>query len=269
MLVHTYARVEGKVRTDAQEHAAPVLGAQIKVVLPHEARRDSDAIATAGTRVADCDSGVLATLENDHDPEARAEALIEGLDPVLAPYAFGRLHDRDALSCRQPGDKAVVVLRNLAEVTLGDRRHLPALVEEADDHRWLLHRLNNRVEQHTIEARVLKPDALAVVLDERVHGGPPYGWLRHSHRRSPARQPGDFKGRSPLPSSVPLSWARPGGRGTFYCGNRARTCALACPPLEQNHRPAQARYTCVCTNVLVDNKTPAVVLSSGSEWGDE
>ncbi len=201
MLVDTYPRVEGKVRTDAQEHAAPLLVAQIKVVLPHEARRDSDAIATAGARVADGDSGVLATLENDHDPEARAEALIEGLDPVLAPYAFGRLHDRDAMSCRQAGDKAMVVLRDLAEVTLGDRRHLTALVEEANDHRWLLHRLNNRVEQHTIEARVLKPDALAVVLDERVHGGPPYGWLRHSHRRWPAvirPSTRGFQGAEPL-----------------------------------------------------------------------
>src|SRR5712691_12263706 len=146
MLVHAYPRVEGKVRTDAQEHAAPLLVAHIKVVLPHEARRDSDAIATAGARVAHGNSGVLATLENDHDPEARAEALIEGLDPVFAPYAFGRLDDRNALSCRQPADKAVVVLRDLAKVGLGDRRHLPALIEEADDHGRLLHRLNDGVE---------------------------------------------------------------------------------------------------------------------------
>jgi hypothetical protein len=37
----------------------------------------------------------------------------------------------------------------------------------------MLHRLNDGVEQHTIEARVLKADALLVVLDERVHGGSP------------------------------------------------------------------------------------------------
>jgi len=61
--------------------------------------------------------------------------------------------------------------------------------------------LNDGVEQHTIEARVLKPDALAVVLDERVHGGPPYGWLRHSHRRLPAvSRPSTrgFQGAEPL-----------------------------------------------------------------------
>ena len=31
----------------------------------------------------------------------------------------------------------------------------------------------DRVQQHTIKTRVLKPNTLAVVLDERVHGGPP------------------------------------------------------------------------------------------------
>jgi hypothetical protein len=43
------------------------------------------------------------------------------------------------------------------------------------------------VEQHTIEARVLKPDTPAVVLDERVHGGlawPPRASLVKVHRRS-------------------------------------------------------------------------------------
>src|SRR5713226_7783069 len=85
---------------------------------------------------------------------------------------------------------------------------MPTLVEEADDHGWLLHRLNDGVEQHTIEARVLKPDALLVVLDERVHGGPPSMGCRNFHRKRSAvlcsarRQPGDFKGRSPLPSAA-------------------------------------------------------------------
>jgi hypothetical protein len=50
---------------------------------------------------------------------------------------------------------------------------MPTLVEEADNHGRLLHRLNDGVEQHTIEAGVLKLDTLLVVLDEGVHGGPP------------------------------------------------------------------------------------------------
>jgi hypothetical protein len=44
--------------------------------------------------------------------------------------------------------------------------------------RRILHRLNDGVEQHTIEARVLKADALLVVLDEPVHGGPPHDRCR-------------------------------------------------------------------------------------------
>src|SRR5262249_10143401 len=177
MLVDTHACVEREVGTDAQEHAAPFRVAQIEVVQPHEPGADLDAVAARRSRIADGASGGLAALEDDRDAEARAEALIERLDPVLAPDTFGRLDDRDALRCCQTSHKAVVVLGDLAEVGPGDRRHLPALVEEADDHRRLLHGLNDGVEQHTIEARVLKADALLVVLDERVHGGPPDRWL--------------------------------------------------------------------------------------------
>jgi hypothetical protein len=79
------------------------------------------------------------------------------------------------------------------------------LVEEANDHRRLLHGLNDSVEQHTIETRVLKADALLVVLDERVHGGPLIDrcWTI-SHRRWPAVTRGcsssaqGFQGAEPL-----------------------------------------------------------------------
>ncbi len=70
-----------------------------------------------------------------------------------------------------------VVLRDPAKIGLGDRRHLTALVQKTDDHGRLLHRLNDGIEQHTIEARVLKADAPLVVLDERVRGGTPYEWV--------------------------------------------------------------------------------------------
>ncbi len=120
MLVDAHACVERKVRADAQEHATPVLIAQIEVVLPHEARADLNAVATSGRGVADGDPSVLAALEDDRDAEARAEALIERLDPVFSPYAFGRLDDLYALSCCQMTYEAVVVLRDLAKVCLGN-----------------------------------------------------------------------------------------------------------------------------------------------------
>jgi hypothetical protein len=96
-------------------------------------------MASVGGRIADRHTGVLAALEDDHDSEVGAEALVERLHPVLAPDAFGRLYDRDAVVSRQPFDEAVVVFRDLAEVGPADRRHLPTLVEEADDHGRLLH----------------------------------------------------------------------------------------------------------------------------------
>jgi len=161
-------------------------------------------IAAAGRRVADSDSGVFTALEDDDDAEARAKTLIERLDPVFPTNPFRRLDDLYALTRCQPAHKAVVVLRDLAEVGLGNRGHLPTLVEEADDHPWLLHRLNDGVEQHTIEARVLKADAPLVVLDERVHGGPPDDRCQTtSHRRRSAvslidvRHPGISRGGAP------------------------------------------------------------------------
>jgi hypothetical protein len=64
--------------------------------------------------------------------------------------------------------------------------------------------LNDRVEQHTIEARVLKPDALLVVLDERVHGGSPHGWgvdnpiVRGPPFRARSASTRGFQGAEPL-----------------------------------------------------------------------
>jgi hypothetical protein len=205
VLVDAHPRVEGKVRGDAHEHAPPLLVAQVEVVLPDEARDDFDAIATAGRGIADGDPSVLATLEDDRDTALRAETAVVRLDPVLAPHTLGWLDDGHVLLCGETANEAVIVVRDLAEVGPGDRGHVPVRVEEAHDHGRLLHRLNDGVQQHTIEARVLKADALLVVLDERVHGGPPLDGCRTTfHPRWPAvtrGRPGqlrDFKGQSPL-----------------------------------------------------------------------
>jgi hypothetical protein len=179
VLVDAHPRVEGKVRGDAQEHASPLLVAQIEVVLPDEARDDLDAIATARRGIADGDPSVLTTLEDDRDTALRAEAAVVRLDPVLAPHTLGWLDHGHVLLCGETAHEAVIVVRDLTQVGPGDRGHVPVLVEEAHDHGRLLHRLNDGVQQHTIEARVLKADALLVVLDERVHGGPPYVWVGH------------------------------------------------------------------------------------------
>ena len=112
----------------------------------------------------------------------------------------------------------MIVVRDLTEVGPGDRRHVPALVEEAHDHGRLLHGLNDGAEQHTIEARVLKADALRVVLDERVHGGPLIDKVSGQHPivSSPPlpavdpRQLWGFQGAEPLPGS------------TRYLGDRHR-----------------------------------------------
>src|SRR5262249_28864820 len=145
MLIDADARVERKVGADAEEHAPPLVITQIEVVLPDEPRTDLDAVAATGAGIADGHPSVLAALEDDDDPQARAKALIERLDPVFATDAFGRLDDGDLLRCRQLRDEAMVVFRDLAEVAPGNRRHLAILVQEANDHARLLHRLHDGV----------------------------------------------------------------------------------------------------------------------------
>ena len=80
----------------------------IEVVLPHEARQDSDAIATAARRVAHRDSRVLAALEDDHDSETLAESRVERLDPFLSTHTFGRFDDLHALFLERKGEARVL-----------------------------------------------------------------------------------------------------------------------------------------------------------------
>src|SRR5438874_7314612 len=101
MLVEAHPCVEREIRADTQEHATPILVAQIEVVLPHEARVDLDTVATPGCRVADRDASVFTALQDDCHSEARAEAVIERFNPLFATYALGRLDDLHVLRCGQ------------------------------------------------------------------------------------------------------------------------------------------------------------------------
>ena len=116
---------------------------------------------------------------------------------------------------------------------------LPPLV--VDDSGRLLHGLNDRVEQHTIEARVLKADALLVVLDERVHGGPPYNrsWTTPivggpPYPYSAPVNPGISRGGVPclVPRSV-NSWPYAGGSvdeaGTTAAAECSHTSVILSP----------------------------------------
>jgi len=200
VLVDVHPCVEREVRADAQEHATPVCVADVEVVLPDKAADDFDAIAASRRRVADGDARILAALEDDGDAKVRAQRLIEGLDPILSADVLGRLDNLHTLGKGYLTDPAVIVLRHSPKVGLGNRGHTKTLVQKADDHRRPLHRLNDGVQEHTIEARVLKLDAVQVVLDERIHGGPPYDRFGNSHRRrsvvvcSLLGQHWDFKG---------------------------------------------------------------------------
>jgi hypothetical protein len=59
---------------------------------------------------------------------------------------------------------------NLAQDIPADRTEIPISTEETDDTFFLLKRLNESIQENTVETAVLKSDVILVMLVERVHG---------------------------------------------------------------------------------------------------
>src|SRR5512133_1061419 len=98
------------------------------------------------------------------------------LDPLLAADALGGLDDLDASLLGEGLDEVVVVGGDGPEVGGGHPGRLAFLREEADDAGGVLQDLDDAVEEDAVEAGVVEADGLLVMLDEGVHGGPPWEW---------------------------------------------------------------------------------------------
>jgi hypothetical protein len=172
--VEAGACAEREVGADAHEHPAEVPVLEVEVVLRDEAVEELDVVALAGE--ADGHAGDLAALEDDGDATLALQLLIERLDPLLTANTLGGLDDLDTSSLGEGLDEVVVVGGDDAEVGGGHPARLALLLEEADDAGGVLQDLDDAIEEDAVEAGVVEADGLLMVLDEGVHGGPPWEW---------------------------------------------------------------------------------------------
>jgi hypothetical protein len=176
MLIDAQPRGEGKVRTDADEHPAPLAIEQVEVVLdgPAPFVFQMPAVVLADS---DQDARGLAGFQND-DHVVRIGPPKVRVDEVVAPLLRRRVQHRHA-PCRSAGRHPVLVLRRgIAEHRFTHGVALAVGVEEADDTFGLLERLNQRIQQDAIEAPVRETNAIVVMLVEGVHGNLPGGPTR-------------------------------------------------------------------------------------------
>src|SRR5262249_37329993 len=177
--------VEGGVRADAHEHPPEVPVLDVEVVQLDEPAEQLDLVALAWE--ADGDAGVLAALEDDGDAGLAAQLLIERLDPLVAAAALGGLHDLDV---PLPGGGLYGGGGGGGdgpEVGGGPAIRQAFLPEEAHGADGDLQHLDDAVEEDAVAAGGVEADGRPVVLDEGVHGGPPYAWGPPPMITEPAR----------------------------------------------------------------------------------
>jgi hypothetical protein len=86
---------------------------------------------------------------------------------VAAPH--GSIEDRDIPPLRSVLGPVVKLRGDVAQYVTADGIHLAIGVEETDDPLFLLERLNDAIEQDAVEAAIVEPDAMLMVLAKGVH----------------------------------------------------------------------------------------------------
>jgi hypothetical protein len=184
MLIETDPRRERQVRAHAHEHPTPAQVVDIKVVLHDPAVSDLKMPAVR-LSVADRrhDPRRLPGFENDDDLRFRASEV--GFDKFVSA-ALWCLDDRRIPSVALFLDPSLELFGRAAQHIAADRINPPVGVEKADNPFGLLKRLDQAIEQDTIEAAIPKPDAVLMMFVEGVHGGLPIG---SRHHKPPPCQP--------------------------------------------------------------------------------
>ena len=170
MLVEIEACREGKIGTDANEHATPIGIVDVEVVLDDPAFFDFQMPAVFFL-VADGsdDPRGLAGLENTDDLVGFGVFEI-GIQKLVPAYS-GIIDDGRIPMLRAVLDPIVELGGNVAKNVTSHRIELPVGIEESDDTLFLLKGLNDRVQHNAIEASVMETDVILVMLVESVHGG--------------------------------------------------------------------------------------------------
>ena len=169
VLIQTHPRGEGKIGTDAYEHAPPVDIVEVDIVLVDPALPDFQVPAVIlGVAVGNQDTGWFPRFQNDHDCVGLGAPEI-GIHEVI-PAAFGSVQDRHTplpgvlhdpipeLVCDIPQEMACHTL----SVSIG--------VEEADHPLRLLEGRDQAVEQNAVKAPILESNTILMVLAKGVHG---------------------------------------------------------------------------------------------------
>jgi hypothetical protein len=167
VLIETDACGERKVRTDPNEHPAPVAVAEIEVVLDDPA---AGVLQVPPVVLADGgeDPRRFAGLQDD-DHLIRRSAPEVALDKLVAA-ACRRLDNGRPPLLRSGLHPGPVLIGDPAQDGLAHRIRLAVGVEEAQNPFRLLKRLNHSVEEHPIETPVGETRAILVMLVEGVHG---------------------------------------------------------------------------------------------------
>src|SRR5205814_2449333 len=171
MLIETDSRRERQVRAHAHKHSAPAPVVDIEVVLHDPAVGDLQVPAVRLPVANRChDPRRLPGFEDDDDLIRLGIPEI-GLDEVVAAVLW-RFDDRSIRSVGLFLHPALELFSRPAQHIAADRINSPVGVEKADYPFGLLKRLDQAVEQDTVEAAIAKADAVPVMFVEGVHGGP-------------------------------------------------------------------------------------------------
>ena len=170
VLVQAYPRREGKVGTQAYKHPTPVLVVQIEIVLVDPALLEFQVravILLSADRHQD--PGGFSGLE-DHGHSIGGAISQILLYEVIASLFFGRFHDRSTPFLGS-------VLQPVLELIGDFRQGLPRYpfpftigIKEPEHALGLLERLDQTVQQDSIEASIPELDAMLMMLVEGVHG---------------------------------------------------------------------------------------------------
>ena len=169
MLIKTDPSRERKVRAHAHEHPAPILVADIEVVLHDPAVGDLKMPAVE-LLVADCghDPRGLSGFEND-DYLIRSCALEVGVDKFVAT-ASRRLNDRSVPLVGLLFHPQLKLFSRPAQDIPAHRMEVPIGTEKTHHSLGLLERLDKAVEQNSVKTPIAEADAVLVMFVERVHG---------------------------------------------------------------------------------------------------
>jgi hypothetical protein len=168
VLIETDPSGERKIRAHADKHPSPPLVVDIEVVLHNPAVADLK-MPTVSLLVADCghDPRGFSRLQNDDDLirrcalEVRVDKFVttalRSLDDWGVPPGRSLLHPDLKLFCSTAQDIAT------------DRIEMPVSFEKADHSLGLLKRLDEPVQQDTVETPIIEANAVLVMIVEGVH----------------------------------------------------------------------------------------------------